>query len=211
MCDLDTNMKLTPIDAIDLKMRPRKGKYVDRRALEINGMQLSDILTWQDDKEAYVKFIKFLDKHCDRFNKFDKIKLVGYNNSHFDQDFLRQWFVDNGSEFYGSYFWIDCIDVMCEASRYLMFYRMGMNNFTLGNVAYVLGINPDKSQLHDGMYDIKVTFKIFKMILESGKMILPFDEETAVALFEQQKNSRDLFKKKKSLISEEDAWIKVSD
>lgn len=209
MCDLSTDMKLTPVDAINIKMKPRKGKWIDKRALEVTDMQLSDVLTWKDDRDQFMKFIKFLDKHCDRFNKLDKIKLAGYNNAHFDQDFLRQWFLDNDNQFYGAYFWSDCIDVMCEASRYLTFYRMGMNNFTLGNVAYALGIEPDKSQLHDGMYDIKITFKIFKKILESEKLILPFDEETAVSLFNQQRDSKDLFVKHKSLITEEDAWIQA--
>lgn len=207
--DMDANNNMKPIDAIDLKMRPRAGKYIDQRALEINDFSVDEIMSWQDDHEAYLKFVKFLGKHVDKFNKIDKFHLVGYNNAHFDSDFLRQLFEDNDDKFFGSWFWVDQIDVMCEASRYLVQYRPIMNNFKLGNVAEVLGIPLDPDALHDGMYDIKLTYKIFKKILDSGETIMPFDEVKATDIFNEQQNDSKKFIKKESKFTEDNAWILV--
>ena len=210
LIDLKTDMTLEPIDAVNLKMKPAKGKWIDRRALEINGISIDEMNSWQDPKIAYEKLIKFLDKHVDKFNKMDKIKLIGYNSMHFDIDFLRQFFKDNGDEFFGSYFWSDSIDVMSEASRYLTFYRPIMNSFKLGNVAKTLGIKIDEKSLHDGLYDIKLTYKIFKKIFESGKMFLEFKPEIAEEIFNEQMNSKDnSASRKNSSYTEETAWVQA--
>ncbi len=207
MTDIDVDGKIKPLDAINLKMRPRKGKMIDMRSLEINGNSVNDIMSWESDSVAYKKFVKFLLKYVDKFNSMDKIKLAGYNNSHFDSDFLRQWFLDNSDEFFGSYFWSDQIDVYCEVARYLLSYRPIINNFKLGNVADVLGITLDANALHDGLYDVKITLKIFKKILDSKQLILPFDENLAKNIFDSQQKKKDLFKKAPSSISEDEAWI----
>ena len=145
------------------------------------------------------KFVwqKFLDKHIDQFNKVDKAILAGYNNTHFDTDFLRQWFIDNNNNYFGSYFWSNSIDVMPEASRYFVHYRPALLNFKLGTVAKAMGIETDKSSLHDGLYDIKLTLLMFKKLL-SEPYIKPFDPEEAERMYmqmlEDKKNTP--FKKK---------------
>ena len=209
MVDIDAENKLKPLGAINLKMRPRIGKMIDQRSLEVNGYSVDEIMSWKDDHEAYKEFIAFLDKYIDKYDTLNKAKLCGYNNSHFDNDFLRQWFYENGDKFFGSYFYTESIDVMCEASRYLMHYRPAMINFKLGNVASVLGIELDKSALHDGLYDIKVTYKVFKKILESGNIIMPFDETTATTMFNDQQVAKSQEHRKKSAFTEENAWITV--
>lgn len=209
MADIGTDNRIRPLEAIDLKMQPRQGKMIDMRALEVNGYSLDEVMSWEDDNTAFMKLIRFLERHVDRNNPMDCIKLCGYSNSHFDSDFLMQWFADNGGCFC-SYFWFEQIDVMCEAARYLLNYRPIMNNFKLGNVAEALGISLDEKSLHDGMYDVKVTLKVFKRILDSGDLIMPFDEQTAKAMFAQQQASKDKFRKAKSAFTDENAWIVVS-
>ena len=188
MVEIDPENNLKPVDAINLKMKPRKGKTVEQEALAINNYSLNDIMEWENDAVAFKKFMTFIEKHVVRFNSIDKIKLCGYNNSRFDTDFLRQWFKENDNLYFGSYFWVDQIDVMCEASRYLIHYRPALNNFKLGNIANVLGVPLDENSLHDGFYDIKITYKIFKKILESGNLIMPYDENIAKEIFIQQQN-----------------------
>jgi DNA polymerase-3 subunit epsilon len=207
MVDIGTDNSIKPLDAVNLKMRPRAGKMMDKRALEVNGYSIDEVLNWEDDHTAYEKFIKFISKYVDRYDKMDKLKLCGYNNSHFDSDFLRQWFVENGDRWFGSYFWTEQIDVMCEAARYLLNYRPIMNNFKLGNVADFLGIKLDEKSLHDGLYDVKVTLKVFKKILESGHLIMPFDSLKAEELFNQQRLTKDKYKSKPTSYTEEDAWV----
>lgn len=210
MVDIDTENHIKPLDAINLKMRPRAGKMIDQRALEVNGYSIDEIMSWEDDQIAYEKFVKFILKYVDKFNSMDKIKLCGYNNAHFDSDFLRQWFIENKDNYFGSYFWTEQIDVMCEAARYLLNYRPIMNNFKLGNVADFMGIKLDEKSLHDGLYDVKITLKIFKKILDSGNLIMPFDDLMAKELFLQQQNTKEKYKKEKSKFTDENAWIIVS-
>lgn len=209
LVDIGIDSKLKPVDAINLKMKPRTGKLIDQRALEINGSTVNEILHYPDDKEVFAKFTAFLDKHVDRYEPLDKIKLCGYNSVHFDVDFLRQWFIDNGSKFFGAYFFNDSIDVMCEASRYLLHYRPALINFKLGNIAKVMDIDIDKSALHDGLYDVKLTFKIFKKILDSGNLIMPFDEETATKIFNEQQIAKSQEVKTRSKFDESNAWLEV--
>ena len=205
--DVDTELNMKPLDAINLKMCPGYGKMIDQRSLEINGYTLEQLACFQTQEEGFKKFLKFLDKYVDRFNKNDKIKLVGYNNLHFDQDFLRQWFYDNGNKFYGAYFWSDSIDVLSEASRYLTNYRPAMLNFKLGTVAKTLGIETSETELHDGLYDIKITYKIFNKIIKSGNFVMPLDEEKATEMYQQMMIDKAKDTKIISKFTEETAWV----
>jgi DNA polymerase-3 subunit epsilon len=208
--DVDDQFNMKPLDGINLKMCPAYGKMIDRRSLEITGYTIEEMASFQTQEEGFDKFIKFLDKYVDRYNKVDKLKLVGYNSLHFDIDFLRQWFTDNGNKFYGAYFWSDSIDVMSEASRYLTNYRPAMLNFKLGTVAKIMGIETKEDELHDGLYDVKITYKIFNKIIKSSKFVKPFDIELAEEMYSQMliDKNKDVFHK--SNFTEETAWVKAS-
>lgn len=208
--NIDDKLNMKPIEAINLKMCPDYGKLIDQRSLEITGYSIEDLAGFQPQADAFEKFIKFLDKHVDRFNKIDKIMLVGFNSLHFDIDFLRQWFSDNGNKFFGAYFWSNSIDVLSEASRYLTNYRPAMLNFKLGTVAKTLGIETNENELHDGLYDVKITFKIFNKIIKSGNFIMPFDEEKATEMYQQMLIDKAKEIKHVSKYTEENAWITVT-
>ena len=205
--DVDVDLNMKPIDAINLKMKPNNGQMVDQRSLEINGYSLNDLMSFQTQEEAFKKFIKFIEKHVDRFNKTDKLTLVGYNSLHFDQDFLRQWFYNNGNKFYGAYFWSNSIDVLSEASRYLTNYRPAMLNFKLGTVAKTLGIETEEESLHDGLYDVKITYKIFNKIIKSGHFIMPLNEDTATEMYQQMLIDKSKEVKTTSKFTEDTAWV----
>lgn len=201
MANLDTDNNLKVLDKFNYEMRPEKGKRIDSVALEINGYTIDQIKNFKPSKEVFYEFQELLKKHCDKFNKLDKFMLIGYNNLHFDNDFLRQWFVDCGDKYFGSWFWSNGIDVMSEAGRYLIQYRPAISNFKLGTVASALGISIDSNELHDGFYDIKLTMKIFLMLLKEP-LFKPFSEEEAERLYKEkiilEKNQK--YKEKKSEI-----------
>lgn len=207
MVDVDDELNLHPIDTINIKMCPAYGKMIDQRALEVTGYTIEQLACFQTQEEGFNKFIQFLDKHIDRFNKIDKCKLVGYNNLRFDQAFLRQWFEDNDNRFFGAYFWSDSIDVLSEASRYLTNYRPAMLNFKLGTVAKTLGIKTDNNNLHDGLYDIALTFKIFNKIVQSKQYIMPLNEELAEKMYHQMLIDKQNEIKSISKFTEEIAWV----
>lgn len=199
MTEFTENNEIKPLGGFNYTMKPRVDREIDLAALEINGFTMEELATFQDDREVFEKFTKFLDKHIDQFNKVDKAILAGYNNTHFDTDFLRQWFIDNNNNYFGSYFWSNSIDVMPEASRYFIHYRPALLNFKLGTVAKALGIETDKSSLHDGLYDIKLTLLMFKKLLNEP-YIKPFDPEEAERMYMQmlQDKKNTSFTKKKA-------------
>lgn len=199
MTELTESNEIKPLGGFNYTMKPRTGREVDLSALDINGFTMEELATFQDDREVFEKFTKFLNKHIDQFNKVDKAILAGYNNTHFDTDFLRQWFIDNNNNYFGSYFWSNSIDVMPEASRYFVHYRPALLNFKLGTVAKAMGIETDKSSLYDGLYDIKLTLLMFKKLL-SEPYIKPFDPEEAERMYMQmiQDKKNTSFTKKKT-------------
>lgn len=205
--DVDDELNMKPVDGINLKMRPNEGQMLDQRSLEITGYTIDQISGFQPQADAFEKFIKFLDKYVDRFNQIDKLKLVGYNSLHFDIDFLRQWFLINNNKFYGAYFWSDSIDVLSEASRYLTNYRPAMLNFKLGTVAKALGIETNENELHDGLYDVKITYKIFNNIIKTNNFIKPFEADLAEEMYTQMLIDKNKEVFKKSAFTEDTAWI----
>jgi DNA polymerase III subunit epsilon len=110
-----------------------------------------------------------LNKHIDPYKSDDKFFLVGFNNSWFDNEFLRNMFILEDDNSFGCYFWQNTIDVMILATYYLMPDRPKMPTFKLKRVAIWLGIPVDESRLHDAMYDIELTWAIFNKV--KGKTI----------------------------------------
>lgn len=115
------------------------------------------------EEYAFKQLIKILDKYIDRYNKDDKFHLSGWNVG-FDNGFFRRFFEKQNNKYFGSYFWSDSIDVMSLASNHLRNRRHTMENFKLGTVAKKLGISVDDNKLHDALYDIEITRKIYKII-----------------------------------------------
>ena len=115
-------------------------------------------------REVYVKFVNMLSKYVDKFDKKDKFFLVGYNNASFDNHFLKAFFVQNGDNYFYSWFWVNSIDVMVLSTQHLMRKRHEMTDFKQETVARALGIQIDSAKLHDASYDIQLTKKIYNRI-----------------------------------------------
>lgn len=103
-----------------------------------------------------------------KFDKRDKMYLVGYNNAGFDNNFLRALFTQCGDKYFGSWFYPNCMDVYVMVTPFLMGVRNDMENFKLMTVARTMGIEIDENKLHDATYDIELTRDIFYRII--GKM-----------------------------------------
>lgn len=149
------------VEEADFKIRPFKGAIIDNGALEIGGVTEDKILGYQESREAYSKFIKLLEKFIDRYDKRDKFFLVGYNNSFFDNKFLREFFIKNGDKYFGSWFWANPIDVYGLASYETMSIRSKFTNFRLNTCAEHYGIKIEEGKLHNAMYDVYLTREIF--------------------------------------------------
>lgn len=189
MTELNENNQLIILDKINVEVCPREDKRIEEMALSVNGYTMERLKELKKDEDGFNEFLLFLRKHINRYNKFDKCILAGYNNIHFDNNFLRRWFTDNNSKYYGSYFWSTTIDVLAEATRYLLHYRPALDNMKLKTIAKAVGIKIDEDRLHDALYDIELTITIFETILNDC-YIKPFDqqkiEELKLALIEEK-------------------------
>lgn len=117
------------------------------------------------EEEGYRQLVGILSKYVNKFDKRDKMYLVGYNNAGFDNNFLRALFTQCGDKYFGSWFYPNCMDVYVMVTPFLMGVRNDMENFKLMTVARTMGIEIDENKLHDATYDIELTRDIFYKII----------------------------------------------
>jgi DNA polymerase-3 subunit epsilon len=140
------------------------GVVWNRGAIELvksQGITSKDVEGYRDTMEVFNELQTMLLRYIGKFNNRDKFHLIGFNNRFFDDPFFRRWFEDCGEKYFGSYFWADSIDALVIASHHLKDRRHLMENFKLMTVAKFLGIEVDESQLHDALYDVKLTKEIY--------------------------------------------------
>lgn len=148
-------------DIFNFKVQPNPLAKVEQEALDTCKVTYEQIMAYQPMQEVYTQFIELIGRRVGKYDKTDKFHLIGYNNRKFDDDFLRGFFKQNGDEYFGSWFWADSIDVMVLASWYLADKRHKMKDFKLKTVCEFLGIEVDHGRLHDALYDIELTEKLF--------------------------------------------------
>ncbi len=153
------------VDRFNYFMKPFEDKDIKDEALKANGITMEDIKGFDEPQVVYEKFINLIDNWVDRYNRNDKMHLIGYN-SRFDDGFLRRWFEDNGNQYYGSYFFWPSIDVSNMVAVKYRKYRHKFTNFQLMSVADKLGIEIDINNAHDAAYDAAVTREIFKKMIQ---------------------------------------------
>lgn len=156
--------------AYRIQMKPFEGADIQKGALKVQGKTLEEInnpdLTDQPTGFQHLKVI--LENYVDPFNVSDKFHVVGYNIGVFDIQFLRSFFVRNGSRYMNSYFHHPTLDVMFLAAEYLRDRRHKMENFKLATVAKTLGISFKEEDLHNAMEDIRITKEIYERITQDA-------------------------------------------
>lgn len=145
-------------------VQPYKDALIEDEALAVANITKEDLANYTPMQEVYKSIIELLSKYVDKFNKSDKFFLVGYNNSSFDNQFFRAFFVQSKDNYFGSWFWSDSHDVMVLASKHLMSVRHEMPNFKQSTVATKLGIQIDESRLHEAQYDVEIMIGIYKAV-----------------------------------------------
>lgn len=164
-CILDIDGKET--ERFNFKIKPFASDVIEESALKVGNVTLEQITG-----EGYLeptfqknKFCDILKKYVDKYNKADKIHLAGYNNASFDNQFLRRLFEKCGDEYFGSWFWPDSLDIMVLASYKFQNKRSLMTNFKLGTVVQSAGIKVEESGLHDALYDVELTRKLYYKLM----------------------------------------------
>lgn len=152
------------VQHFEFKVQPNPAALIEDEALAVSNVTRAELDFYPDMKSVYNELVKMLGTYVDKFNKTDKFFLVGYNNCSFDNPFLRAFFVQNGDQYFGSWFWSSTIDVMVLAAEYLKLERHKMPNFQQSTVARQLGIVVDETRLHDAKYDVEVLMEIYKYV-----------------------------------------------
>jgi DNA polymerase III subunit epsilon len=148
----------------DFRVQPNPNAMIEQEALDVAGVTKEQIMQYEPMGVVYRNFVNLLGKYVDKFNRSDKFYLAGYNNAQFDNQFLRAWFVQNNDKFFGSWFWSNSIDVMVMATQYLIDKRPEMENFKLSTVAKYCGVDVESDSLHDALYDITLTMKVYDKV-----------------------------------------------
>lgn len=151
-------------DTFNFEMKPPEGKIINNRALEVNGYDVDILNGFPTSKEVFKNFTALLDKYINKYGRRDKATFLAYN-SPFDTGFIRQWFKDNGNNFYGSYFFRYAIDIAGIAMEALIEKRPDMPNDKLETVIKYLNIKPS-GDLHDALVDITASREAYYKSLQ---------------------------------------------
>jgi len=156
-----TDENYNTLEKCDLRFKPFSLDHVEQGALEKTGMTLETLNTPSlNSLEAYMQFTELLSRHCNKFDKKDKIHFVAYN-ANFDADFIRAWFSKHGDNYFGSWFWHPPICVMGMMTWITQRVRGALPNFKLSTLCQCAEIEWDESKAHDAKYDIKKTMELF--------------------------------------------------
>lgn len=152
------------VKEFNYKVKPREGSVLDPMALEVGGITKKDFEGYEPMADVYRKLVGLLTRYIDKYDRTNKAFLCGYNNATFDDIHLRQWFLDMGDPYFGSWFFGESLDVRILAAQYLLDRRATMPSFKLSAVAKELGISVDDTKLHDAWYDIYLTRKVYRIV-----------------------------------------------
>ena len=145
-------------------VQPNPKAQIEEEALQVCNVTREQILNYPPMKKIYDQLIDILSRYVDRYNKNDKFFLAGYNNSSFDNNFLRGFFLQNNDKYFGSWFWSNSIDVMILATPFLAEKRTEMPDFKQATVAKYLGVNVNDTLLHDANYDLALCREIYNKV-----------------------------------------------
>jgi len=156
------------LDSFDFKVDPYDNDQIDSEALEVGGISELDFAGFADPAETKDALCAKLGGFCDQYDKKDKMFFAAYNAS-FDNQFMREWFLKGGDDYFGSWFWTPAIDIMTLAGVYLRGERPGMKNFKLKTVAEAMGLHIDEARLHEAIYDVELAMQIYYRVCHNWR------------------------------------------
>ncbi len=155
------------IDEINLSFVPHSLEYVESEALEKTGYTMEELGSFSlSSSEAFKQFTDWLATHVDRFDKKDKLQFLAYN-APFDVEFVRQWFLKNGDNYFGSFFWNPAICVMQATAWFVQGVRVALPNFKLGTICKCAELGWDEDLAHDADYDVTKTVELYRYLREN--------------------------------------------
>lgn len=154
------------VEHMNYTMKPYPNDLIDPKALEVNGRSMGEINLFPDPTDTLGWILERLGKHINTRDRTDKIFLCGYNNIHFDDQFMREWFVKAARPKFDfmNHFWNESLDMRVLAGAALARERHAMDNFKLVTVARHFGIEVDDSKAHEAMYDTELVRELSRKV-----------------------------------------------
>ena len=157
--------KSNPTEFFERLVNP-VGTKLTKEALEINGHKKKKIKKYP--KDTLDKLINFLDSKVNKFDKTDKMLILGYNVK-FDLEMIHAWAKREGFEYMGSYLDWRVVDVLVLArtAHALGLFPENPIDFKLGTICKVFGI---EEPTHDAMDDIRATRDLFYTLTKNWRI-----------------------------------------
>lgn len=70
-------------ERFDIRLAPNPAATIEQEALDVAGVTLEQVQSYQPMEEGYRQLVGILSKYVNKFDKRDKMYLVGYNNAGF--------------------------------------------------------------------------------------------------------------------------------
>jgi len=150
-------------DRLYLEIQPVHWDTISPEALKVNGYTLDKLKSFMSQEEAYAKLTAFLNKHCDKFNRNDKLIPAGHNIIRFDIPFLEEFFRRNNDKYLYSFLDYHNIDTSPLTLTLKAFNMLQVSDTKLVTLARHFNIN---FNAHNSMSDIETTRKVFYEIKE---------------------------------------------
>lgn len=158
------------VKEFNFKLRPLPTDLIDPKALEVNGIKAEEL---QDPDrlepiEVYKKLKSIFLTYIDRYDKSDKLYLMGQNVG-FDYGFLLELWKRQGDDYLGSFIHYHKIDLIALTCSLKLAGKIGspekpLPNMKLATLCEYFGLG---EQTHDSMDDIRKTREIFLRIVQS--------------------------------------------
>ena len=163
-CDIIQLSGIVVIDGeekerFDFHCQPINYENIEQQALDITGMTIEKLKTFEMPQETYKKFKAILNKYIDQYDKNDKFFIAGHN-VRFDVEFLQSFFDKMGDRYLFSYFRHQTIDLMYFCTILHTSGLIELENFKLETITKYLDIKFDKD-LHNSFVDVDLTRKCF--------------------------------------------------
>lgn len=155
------------LDEINLTFVPHSLENYEIEALEKTGYTIDQLSSFPlSSPDAFKQFTDWLAIHVNRFDKKDKLQFLAYN-APFDVGFVRQWFLKNGDNYFGSFFWNPAICVMQATAWFVQSARPAFPNFQLGTICKCAELGWDEDSAHDADYDVAKTVELYRYLREN--------------------------------------------
>jgi len=152
-------------EEFNIRCKPHANADISEKALEVTGMTLDIINSYQKPKEALWEMESIFEKYCSKFDRNDKYILVGQNIK-FDFQKLYEFYTRLGNKYLGS--WINfklMFDTLAVIQALQLVDKLPiLENNKLITWCNYFGIELENS--HDALADIKATRELAKILMK---------------------------------------------